>query len=166
MRGRKRKPTELLRAQGAIYEIETQRGFEPIPPDAPATPPPWLQGFALDTWLQLAPMLSAMRVLTRADEIALSMVCESWAMYCANQLEIARIGREVYAIKRYDDNGELEKISVSSMVANSVRLRDAVSKGLEDFGLTPAARARLIVGKMQPDKPKSSLFIRNKNGTS
>ena len=162
VRGRKRKPTALLTASADIYTVETTRGFEPIAPSETVEPPTFLVGVALDTWRRLAPMLSAMRVLTRADEMELAMLCENWAMYCDNQAEIARVGRAVYSVLRYDDGGELVGVSVSAMVANSVRLRDAVNRGLTEFGLTPAARARLIVGKLNAPNTKASLFARAK----
>ncbi len=162
MRGRKRKPTALLAASADIYTVETTRGFEPVAPTEIVEPPAFLADIALDAWRRLAPMLSAMRVLTRADEMELAMLCENWAMYRANQEEIARVGRAAYAVARYNDGGELTSVSVSSMVANSVRLRDAINKGLTEFGLTPAARARLIVGKLNTPNTKASLFSRKK----
>jgi hypothetical protein len=124
--GRPPKPTALKRLRGELRPSRLNRN-EPQPPVG-AEPPPWLTKAARRRWALLAPILLDMRVLTRADAVALGNTCELLAAFHRQCKE----GRP------------------TSNLAGEIR------QHLGRFGLTPADRARITSAPPVVDDPFES----------
>ena len=80
MKGRKPKPTALKILDGTRGDRVNRD--EPTLPKASVEPPDWLddlEGFGIDHWNELAPMLSKAGLLTEGDRPALALLCRAYA---------------------------------------------------------------------------------------
>lgn len=143
--GRPRKPTRLKVLEGDRPDrIPTG---EPLPSDGEVVAPGWLDDVALEVWGDLAPDLIAKGVLTAWDVEAFAMACDAVAQY-----------REARALVH------AEGVTVTGAMGGQVRnpaaqvMRDAAAQFAQlagRFGLTPADRAKLDVGRSS-DGPKGA----------
>jgi P27 family predicted phage terminase small subunit len=130
----------------AVKKLEGNPGKRRLPKDEPAPPaeepscPSWLTREAREEWARITPILRSMRLLSSADEVTLAAYCQA-----AAELQLAT--RHLDEVGRYHDD------SKQAMRAQ----RDAfarVKSFLQEFGLSPSARARLSTpaGKDEPDE--------------
>ena len=135
-----RTPTTLKVLRGTDRK-DRANPAEPTPstlaPDA--EPPDWLNlsELARTAWTDIAPILRRMRVLTEADAVALSLLCDALANYVTAKATVAQEGAVYWtegkspmrrahpAVAIAGDNGKFAKAMLS------------------EFGLTPAARSRV-----------------------
>lgn len=145
MRGRPRKPTELKKLQG-------NPGKRPLPRNEPRPArdlpycPAHLNDEAKREWKRIVHTLYDTGLLTKVDKAALAMYCQAW-------------GRWVEAENQVAINGDVVKTKQGNIIQNpylsiSNRAWDQLSKMIQQFGLSPAARARLTV---QPEYEQLSL---------
>ena len=91
-------------------------------------------------------LLDEMRVLTKADGLALSLLCKAYANWRRAEELLQRHG-DVYPIR--DSEGEIKYLQQSPYVAIARNNGHALKGLLEQFGLTPSARTRI---RVEPDK--------------
>jgi len=113
---------------------------EPLSVDA-AHPPRWLKlsPLAKRAWRDIAPLLISMRVLTSADLVALSLLCDSLATIVTAKEHVAEHGAT------YETRGEggslmIRKHPAVEIHAEASRFAKAM---LGEFGMTPAARSKV-----------------------
>jgi len=138
------KPSALKLVAGTARGDRANRG-EPEPPLLnDLEPPPHLEPRSADIWLELAPMLRQIQVLTIADRIALEIFCDALADY-----RHSRSQRGDDFVTRSPKTGSpmLDQWHVAQQMAGK-RVDEIGSK----FGLNPAARARLTIN------PQGDLF--------
>ena len=128
-RGRPPTPTAILKARGS-WRAKIRR-CEPQPPGDPVDCPVWLEGTARETWRELAPILRSMGVLTIADRNAFVRYCVLWANWREALSGGGRKAKKCLALS--ESLGRLE----------------------QQFGLTPASRARVKVDHGDDDKKKT-----------
>jgi len=124
---------------------------EPSLTVAPANvrPPAWLElsPLARRAWHDLAPLLRRMGVLTNADRVALSLLCDALASYVTAK-EIATTEGSTY--ETTSETGTL--IRAHPVVAMGAEASRFAKTMLSEFGLTPAARSKVSrVGSDQKD---------------
>ncbi len=147
-RGRRPTPDNLHQLHG------NRRGRKPktaldLEPSLPK-PPEWLSEKALIAWSEIGPVAVAKRVMTIADRHALVLLCEAWAEWRECLEIIAEEGRTYEAVS--DRGGSsLRAHPAVAQAADAWRRCDTM---LANFGLSPAARARV---RAMPVKPKKSL---------
>lgn len=78
VRGRKPKPLALKVLEG--YQASRTNFAEPRLPIGSIVAPDHLQGFALEKWNELAPLLSGAGMLTEGDRSALEQLCDDYAI--------------------------------------------------------------------------------------
>jgi len=138
--GRKRKPIEQLKREGN-YKACRHRGPEleanelPVPED--------MEGVVADTWKELSPVLASMGILTKADGLALRMLCESFSYYA----EACETVKEKGAYSKQVNKNGSEYISEHPAVKARSRYWKEVESIAKQFGLTPSARTGLHVSK-------------------
>lgn len=140
-RGPKKTPTRLRLLRGDPRK-EGQHADEPMPPVGIVTPPEWVTGKALDKWNEVAPILTAMGVLTTADVEPLARYCamyEQWLRY----LDQIRRGLDVLVMR--DDKGKVKYMQVSPAATMFTKLSQSLLRIEQEFGLTPSARAGMDV---------------------
>jgi phage terminase small subunit len=127
----KPKPSALKVLQGTDRP-DRANPAEPKPRRTAPTCPMWLEKEARREWRKLAPELVRIGLLTAVDGPAFAAFCQTFARY--QQAELA---------------GDLAKIRVYLPLLRPL---------LTEFGLTPAARARLAVTPAAPSDPMEALL--------
>jgi P27 family predicted phage terminase small subunit len=142
MRGRKRQPTQLKLVKGNPGKRPLNER-EPKPRRVIPSPPAHLTDEARVHWGRFSLLLDRMGVLTEADAAALEQVC----LLYQEMIELRQVVREkgrFYVTTNKDDNEMIRPHPAVAMVADC----DRRFRGyLAEFGLTPAARSR-VVGEM------------------
>ena len=108
-------PTSLKRLRGNPGKRPLNLR-EPTPPGPLGPPPPHLSTEARAVWLELCPVVVAMRVATLADRVAFELLCN--------------------AVARYRGTKHL---------AHQLGAAKVLTPLLREFGLVPGSRARLQV---------------------
>ena len=136
-RGRKPTPT-------AIKELEGNPGKRPLN-DAEPKPqkkapacPKWLDAEAKKEWRRLAKTMEAMGVLTEVDMAAFAGYCQAYARWKQAEERITDRG-----LVMRTPSGYAQQVPYISIAQQYLRLMNQFA---EQFGLTPAARSRIIAG--------------------
>ena len=137
-RGRKPTPT-------AIKELEGNPGKRPLN-DAEPRPqkkapacPKWLDAEAKKEWRRLAKTMEAMGVLTEVDMAAFAGYCQAYARWKQAEERITDRG-----LVMRTPSGYAQQVPYISIAQQYLRLMNQFA---EQFGLTPAARSRIIAGR-------------------
>jgi len=138
-RGPKPTPTATLKLRGS-WRGELNKS-EPEPEKGIPECPPEVKGVAKECWEQVAPMLDNMGVLTVADNMALSLLCETYAHWRRSQDLLNKYG-DVYPIR--DDHGNVKYLQQTPYVAIARNFGKALKDMLTEFGLTPSSRSRIV----------------------
>ena len=127
VRGPAPTPTPILEMRGSWRAKE--RAGEPRLPAAAPSCPAVLKGEARAEWKRQCRQLERMRVVTEADRAALAAYCEAWGEFAALLKKIADTDYEAAIAKGY--------------VNAKNRAAERVVRYAQQFGFTPAARARV-----------------------
>lgn len=136
MRGPVPKPTALVLLEGNPGKRKINKG-EPQPRRVPPRCPAHLDAFAKQEWRRLVPILQRMRVLSEADFLALSTLCQTYSTLVK---AATRLNKEGLIITT--KSGYVQQNPVYS-IANSCA--EMMTRLTREFGLTPASRTRLEV---------------------
>lgn len=151
LRGPKPQPTALKRLKGNPGKRRLNDD-EPIPPDGEIQAPPWVRGTALEVWRDRAPVAIAMGVLTTADTYAFARYCVIFGRWLDGETWIAdkANGATTYTTYEQGDNGQqrIKSIQELPQAAASRKLSEILSRMEGEFGLTPVARMRLRVERL------------------
>ena len=140
------KPTAIRKAEGN----PGKRPFNDREPQPDVGRPPMprhLDKVARKEWKRLCPMLERMQVLTKADGIALTNLCVDVSILQQAQESLAKTG----LLSRTTRTGMIHQSPLLNIIAVTT---DRVTRGLREFGLTPASRSRIAVS---PDRSMDSL---------
>lgn len=155
--GRPRKPEHLRKLSGA----RPRKPVRQIMPDFDLKPPKRVEKNpgALEVWSEVAPLLSATRVVTAADRNMLARYCETESELRELQSEIAAMGSDKYV---FATNGTVSPHPAFKMQA---RLRDQLIRYENELMLTPGSRLRRNLQQSpdaDDDKPGLEQFIGGK----
>jgi P27 family predicted phage terminase small subunit len=142
VKGRKPVPTHLKLLRG-------NPGKRPLPENQPtpepgAAMPDYLSPGAASHWPAVASELDAAGVLTRLDQTALALYCETFVRWRHATDHVAQHGPVIVS------PSGLERLSPYLVIAD--RASEQMLKLLTEFGMTPSSRSR--VSKVMPDKPQ------------
>jgi P27 family predicted phage terminase small subunit len=149
-------PFELKVLRGNPGKRPLRRGPEFEVPAHVPEPPAFMTGYAADEWWRIAPMLYRLRLLTVVDVAALAAYCTACARW--------RTAAEVLATMAENDplTGALMiktrggDAAQNPLVAIERRAASDMVRYATEFGMTPAARARIAAGPNPP--PGGSKF--------
>lgn len=141
LRGPLPKPTAIKQAQGNPGKRRLNDG-EPLPPPGEISPPAWLGARGREVWDQVAPVAIAMRVLTTADVLAFARYCEAFARYVELKTWLAKNGT---TFAKKNPKGKVVWVGEFPQAIEFRRWHEILIRLENNFGLTPAARARLNV---------------------
>lgn len=140
--GRRPVPTELKLVQGTARTTRMNKR-EPKPVRAMPTPPAHLSVPAKLEWLRLATELHDLGLLTRIDRAALAAYCQAYGRWVQAEQAVAKM-----AERDMLTNGLMIKTTNGNAIQNP--LVGTANKAMLDmlriaseFGMTPAARARI-----------------------
>jgi P27 family predicted phage terminase small subunit len=140
-RGPAPKPTSLVLLEGNIGKRSLNRR-EPKPRSSRPKCPSHLDEAAVKEWKRLVPILSRMRVLTEADGMALSNLCQAFSTMVKAQEQLHKSG-VLYKTK----SGYIQQSPLLGIVNSQV---DIVNRLCREFGLTPSSRTRIQSGEGEP----------------
>lgn len=86
-------------------------------------------------WDRLAPVLMRLRLLTRLDRAAFSAYCQAWARHVEAEEQLAKASALAFTANGFPIINPWATISKQAV--------EQMSRFLGEFGLTPAARARM-----------------------
>ena len=111
---------------------------EPKPLKKAPPCPKWLEPEAKKEWRRLAKTLEAMGVLTDADMAAFAGYCQAYARWKEAEERITDRGLVIRTPSGYP-----QQVPYISIAQQYLKLMQQFA---EQFGLTPAARSRIIAG--------------------
>jgi P27 family predicted phage terminase small subunit len=141
MRGRKKIPTRLKVLHGNPGRRDLPAN-EPKPDSDLPEPPEHLDEYARQEWVRLAPGLHTLGLLYDVDRAVFAAYCETYSKWRHAEDELNKLKKE----------GALKAMVLKTISGNYIQnplvgiargaMADMVKYAIE-FGLTPAARARL-----------------------
>src|SRR6266851_4112951 len=135
----------------ALADWRTERRLndsEPQPRASVPRCPDHLDERAKKEWKRLVPILRRMRVLTEADWMTLANLCQTWSTLIMAQRKLTEMG-----ILYKSPSGYIMQSPLLPIVNQCV---DTITKLSREFGLTPAARSR-IIAQTEPE-PEDDLM--------
>ncbi len=138
-RGPVRTPTQILKLRGS-WRGKARDKVEPKPERGAPPCPDWISDAAKVVWEQLIPQLEDLNVLAKVDVYPLARYCQMFVQWREVEDFIAKRGT-VYPLK--DKNGDVRCIQQFPQVSIANKLAVALLRLEQEFGLTPAARARI-----------------------
>jgi len=147
--GRPPRPTSLKVLEGTTRK-DRANPAEPKPPPARTkeAPPRWLRASSRPWWNRIRPLLVQMQVMTGADPVALGLLCDALADYMAARQVVERKGR---TFETQGDAGLMVRRRPEVDIAADAWRRAKLM--LTEFGLTPAARAKVSAADVGPVDP-------------
>lgn len=136
-RGRKPKPTAIKKLEGNPGKRK-MNSKEPKPVNGIAKCPDWLLPEAKLEWERLYENLNQLGILTNIDETAFAAYCQSYARWKEAQEHISSEGSTFETEKGYQQQTPWVGIANTNQ-----RL---MMQAAAEFGLTPSARSRIVVG--------------------
>lgn len=158
MTGRPRKPTALRVLQGNAGKRPLPKR-EPKPKRGIPSPPSWLSTRAKAVWRELGGQLDVVGVLTVQDRRALELLCDAYDEWRSAREKILEHGATYESVT---DAGGLA-IKPRPEVAQASDAWKRVRAMLLEFGLTPAARAKVSASEPEPEDPFEELLRRGKS---
>lgn len=153
MKGRPPTPTALKILKGNPGKRALNKR-EPAPgPRRSLAPPAYLQGDAVVEWRRLAPVLFRLGLLTEIDGDALAQYCQLWARWREAERELAKTGMVIKGGKGFP--------VLSPYLGIAHRTLIELRAMLVQFGMTPAARARV---KTDPGPAPDDPFVKFDRG--
>jgi len=151
MRGRRPTPTFLKLIRGNPGKQRLPQGEpEPQRPDDIPSPPSFLTGYAADEWRRVAGELYHLKLLTRIDVNLLAAYCVSYKRWRDAEEALLELGSSLPLkglMMRYRNGGDLMRNPLVSIAHHAAA--DMVRYAGE-FGLSPAARARIALPARVP----------------
>ena len=137
MPGRKRKPTEMLKASDT-FRPDRHGGKINLPVSAPK-PPTLLTGVSAEAFEFLSVKLANLGVVSELDAYALQMFADAWEDYVAAR-NIIREHGPTYSTTTPAGDTMFRPRPELSMMQNAW---DRLKKMLPEYGLTAASRAKI-----------------------
>lgn len=136
-------PTSMLKLRGSTVN----RPLEPETDGKPPVAPEWMTDAARIHWEPTVSALTSKGVLdSQLDGDAVALYCQCLADYIDAQDKINRMGA-TFVVK--GNNGDAKYIQQSPFVGIRNKLLGELRRYQQEFGMTPASRARVEVDKQQ-----------------
>ena len=113
--------------------------------------PTWLDREGKKEWERIVKELEELNILTNVDITALGMYCDAYSKY---QLATKKINEEGMFIE-YTNKAGATNIIEHPAVKAQVKYADLIKKLCGEFGLTPSARAKITLPKLEEDKEET-----------
>lgn len=134
----KRLPTELKKQRGTLRRDRMNENEPKLPSVIPPIPT-WLSEDGQKAFSELSNLLHDMSVLTQADELALTLLCDAYSEYKRAKEVVNELGATMEVTSREGNSKSVIRPEVQ--IANQSFVR--VFQLLKEFGLTPSSRAKV-----------------------
>lgn len=135
MLGRIPKPAAINDLKGDTHG-RRKKNQEPIPPTGRPHCPDYLGLIAKAEWQNICDQLDKMSLLSTADRAALELYCQAYERYRDAEAKVRQFGEVIISPAQ-----KFPMVSPYAVAMN--RNLDVCRRLLIEFGLTPAARARV-----------------------
>ncbi len=154
-RGPARTPTAVLNQRDS-WRGKQRETAEPKPTGR-LTMPNWLSKEARTVWRQVVRAWSSVPgLLTPADANALARYCETFVAWKKNNQWCLEHG-EHYPLR--DDNGDIKCLQLWPQATQRSKQALLLLRMEQEFGMTPAARARIQLSVETPSESDKSQFF-------
>ena len=150
---RKAKPAHLKLLEG--NRGHKPIGIEPKPPPGVPEPPEHLDIYAKQEWEKISASLQYMGILSTIDQNALAAYCSAYSRWRTAEEEIQKRVAKGGPLAGLVDITKSGNVIQNCLVGISNKAAGDMVKYASEFGMTPAARARLAI---DPGKGKKSKF--------
>jgi P27 family predicted phage terminase small subunit len=147
--GRRPKPTRLKLITGNPGKRPLNRN-EPNPKRIIPACPDFLQGEARKTWHKVSKKLFRIGLLTEIDDMALAILCESWAEYLDASAKLRETGLLVKS-----PNGQPMMNPYLAIANQAIKKVRAL---LVEFGMSPSSRSRISAAGGGQDSENGEWF--------
>jgi len=132
-------------------EIEARKSAEERlrPKDDKVKPPSWLSKEAKKVFKQIAKELEHTKLITNVDIHALALWCDAYVDY----INCTRIIEEEGLMVEYTNKAAETNKVAHPLMTKKKQLAEQMRALASEFGLTPAARAKLAIPKDPPKEP-------------
>ena len=144
----KRLPTELKKQRGTLRKDRMNENEPKLPSVIPPIPT-WLSEDGQKAFSELSNLLHDMSVLTQADELALTLLCDAYSEYKRAKEVVNELGATMEVTSREGNSKSVIRPEVQ--IANQSFVR--VFQLLKEFGLTPSSRAKVNSIEKQSQTP-------------
>ena len=144
----KRLPTELKKQRGTLRKDRMNENEPKLPSIIPPIPT-WLSEDGQKAFSELSNLLHDMSVLTQADELALTLLCDAYSEYKRAKEVVNELGATMEVTSREGNTKSVIRPEVQ--IANQSFVR--VFQLLKEFGLTPSSRAKVNAIENQGNTP-------------
>ena len=144
----KRLPTELKKQRGTLRKDRMNENEPKLPSVIPPIPT-WLSEDGQKAFSELSTLLHDMSVLTQADELALTLLCDAYSEYKKAKEVVNELGATMEVTSREGNTKSVIRPEVQ--IANQSFVR--VFQLLKEFGLTPSSRAKVNAIENQGNTP-------------
>ena len=144
----KRLPTELKKQRGTLRKDRLNENEPKLPSVIPPIPT-WLSEDGQKAFSELSTLLHDMSVLTQADELALTLLCDAYSEYKRAKEVVNELGATMEVTSREGNTKSVIRPEVQ--IANQSFVR--VFQLLKEFGLTPSSRAKVNAIENQGNTP-------------
>jgi len=134
----KQVPTEIKKQRGTLRKDRLNPN-EPVLSSVLPPIPSWLSEDGQKAFSELSTLLHDMSVLTQADEIALTLLCDAYSEYKKAKESVNKFGATIDIISR--EGNSKPTIRPEVQIANQSFVR--IFQLLKEFGLTPSSRAKV-----------------------
>lgn len=158
------KPTALKVLEGNPGKRPLNQ-YEPVTDSSKPVCPSWLCPQAKKEWRRIIPQLHAMGLAAKIDSDALAVYCQTYAKWKEAEEFIAKNGM-TYQFPKKDKFGKVVSLYIAQWPQVSVAraCADQIRMMCSEFGMTPSARARMVVpGKKDEDDPIEQILSSKRN---
>lgn len=134
----KRIPTEIKKQRGTLRADRVNPNEPKLTPSKPPIPS-WLSDDGKGAFVELSNLLFDMSVLTEADTLSLTLLCDAYSEYKKAKEIINELGATMQVTSREGNTKSVVRPEVQ--IANQSFVR--VFQLLKEFGLTPSSRAKV-----------------------
>lgn len=153
--GPKAVPTSIKVLHGS-KRARAQAKVEPLAELGAPEKPDWLGEIAADAWDDLVPILEGMRILTKADRLALEMLASVYEEWRSANETIENEGSTQEVSTQYSS-----KTQAHPSVAQRSDAFRRLHSMIQEFGLTPSARSRIKgPGEREKEDPLGEIVNR------
>ena len=153
MPGPPRKPTAIKAAEGNPGKRKLNTADLGLAPEEPK-PPKWLDKEGRKVWNSLVPPMMDIGILRLTDQLQLANLCDAVSMMLIAREMLSELPRDskmlVQSGGRKDAAGKVTGATIrrNPLLEIINRQREIIHRLCCEFGLTPAARARLLNGEL------------------
>lgn len=153
-KGRKPTPIHLRLVKGNPGKRPINTA-EPKPRRERPSAPAHVSDKARETWGYVTSILDGMGVLTKADALALEVLCEAYADYLTARAELRAFGSNYYETVN-QTGGVMHRAHPAVAVMQDADRR--IKAWLAEFGMTPSARSR-VKGEAEGEEDPAAAYF-------